>query len=95
MKGPKYCTPNCSFFRCTNKSLTQNKGRAWCTYTNDYCVGYRCNYAVCIRNRLLNNGLCSLSIKGSREELLPPEQSELQVKVRSKILKKLGEKELF
>jgi len=95
LKEPRYCSPNCPFFRCARRALRRNKGRAWCTYTNDFCVGYKCNYAVCIRNRLLNNGLCGLSIKRRREELMPPERPELQVKVRSKILKKLGEKEIF
>ena len=95
MKKLKYCSPDCSLFRCARKALIRRGRRAWCAYTNDFCVGYKCNYAVCVRNRLLNNGVCGFSLRRRPEELIPPEQPELQVKVRSKVLRKLGEREIF
>ncbi|MBS7618728.1 hypothetical protein KEJ25_09080 [Candidatus Bathyarchaeota archaeon] len=95
LKELKYCSPDCSFFRCGKKSLKTGRGDAWCTYTNDYCVGYKCNYASCIRNKLLNDGVCGLTIKRRAEDLEPPEELDIQVKIRSKLMKKLGEKEIF
>jgi hypothetical protein len=43
----------------------------------------------------LNDGVCGLTIKRRTEDLEPNEELDVQIKVRSKLMKKLGEKEIF
>ncbi|MGB9730022.1 MAG: hypothetical protein ACP5GU_04890 [Thermoprotei archaeon] len=32
----------------------------FCTWANDVCIGYRCNYAICEKRAFTPNGLCGL-----------------------------------
>lgn len=32
----------------------------FCTWVNDVCIGYRCNYAICEKRAFTQNGLCGL-----------------------------------
>jgi len=93
----KKCTPKCEFFRCGQKSLQFRSGKPYCRLAEDVCEGYKCRYAICIRNRLLPDGTCSLTIKRSqRQAEIPLEDEDIlkKIKVKGKLQKRLG-KEIF
>ncbi len=62
------CTPLCPFraFKCTKNAL--------CEWTGDRCIGWRCQFAVCMRHALLLDGTCSLMVQ--RKEQKPPIDEE-------------------
>jgi len=74
------CTPQCPFraFKCTKNSLVIRRRRdrleALCEWTGDRCIGWRCQFAVCIRHALLPDGTCSLMIE--RKDRKPPIDEE-------------------
>ncbi|MEM3736921.1 MAG: hypothetical protein QXJ75_02350 [Candidatus Bathyarchaeia archaeon] len=74
----------------------QWKGReVYCKYADDLCDGATCKYAICVRNRLLTNGLCGLTVKKvTRIEETPPEEG-LSLKIRGKLQQRLEERELY
>lgn len=39
------------------------KKLVFCSLTNDLCIGYKCNYAMCAKHALLPDGTCALSIQ--------------------------------
>ncbi|MEM3027202.1 MAG: hypothetical protein QW220_00550 [Candidatus Bathyarchaeia archaeon] len=93
---PQYCSPRCQFFRCNQRALGHKENMVWCSFANDVCQGYKCNYAQCLRGRLLVNGLCGMTIKRQTTEEPPIENEQPKVvKVRSKLIRKLGEREIF
>jgi hypothetical protein len=49
-----------------------------------------------VRNRLLPDGVCGLTVKRTTTSLeVPPEEVVKGIKVKGKLQKKLGEKEIF
>lgn len=71
-------------------------GRAWCSFAEDACAGYKCNYALCIRGRILVSGLCGLTMKRETIELSQPETKPLPMsRAKAKVMRKIGEDELF
>lgn len=55
-----------------------------------------CNYATCVKRRLLPNGICGETLKRKTTERKPEEEFRpVPVKLRGKALRKIGEKEIF
>lgn len=60
------CSPLCPFraFKCTKNALVIRRRRdrleTICDWTGDRCIGWRCQFAVCMRHALLPEGTCSL-----------------------------------
>ena len=76
------------------KSAVHRGDNVWCTWTDEECSIANCSYAMCTKRRLLPNGVCGETVKRKTtekgfEEISPP------VKLRGKIVKKLGEEELL
>lgn len=74
--------------------------RVYCRWADDDCVGCTCNYAVCVRGRLLANGVCGLSVKRKTNEESAPETVNVgielnSVKVRGKLLRRFREDDLI
>jgi hypothetical protein len=90
----KYCYPSCKFFRCAKKSVAHRGNNVWCTWTEEECNISNCSYALCVKRRLLPNGVCGETVKRKTTDK-KPEEIGLPVKLRGKIVKKLGEDELF
>ena len=65
------CSPSCPLFRCAKRALiiklVDGKPVAWCTWVNDYCIGYKCQYASCVNRYLLPDGRCLAAIKSSEK----------------------------
>ncbi|MEM2905690.1 MAG: hypothetical protein QW587_08155 [Candidatus Bathyarchaeia archaeon] len=96
MPEAKYCSPNCQFFKCGQRAFSLRGGKAWCSFADDTCAGYKCNYALCVRGRILVSGLCGLTIKRETGELTQPELEPLPIgKAKAKVMRKLGEEEIF
>jgi len=74
------CTPQCPFraFKCTKNALVIRRRRdrlePLCEWTGDRCIGWRCQFAVCMRHALLPDGTCSLLLE--RKERRPPIDEE-------------------
>jgi hypothetical protein len=87
----KRCSPRCEFFRCGQKALTFQRGDTYCRWADDYCRGAACNYTTCVKGRLLQNGICGLTVKRiTNEEKLPEEAGEVKIKLKGKTLRRLG-----
>lgn len=75
----------------------QMQGRlVWCTWTSEPCNPASCNYAICVKRRILPNGVCASSIRRrTREDEQPEDLLKDELKVRGKLLRKTGEKKIF
>jgi hypothetical protein len=85
------CNPLCRYFRCGRKDLDFKRNPPWCGWVNSPCVGYRCNYALCIQKKLLPDGRCALFVKRKTEEEEKPEmlESGLRIGAADRVRKKL------
>jgi uncharacterized protein YdeI (BOF family) len=54
-----------------------------------------CTYAMCLKRRLLPRGVCGETIKRKTVEKPLEEVVDTPVKLHGKVLRKLGEKEIF
>jgi len=97
MEAGKRCTAFCQFFRCGQKALQRRGDKLYCRLGDDLCEGYSCKYVLCVRNRLLNNGICGLTVKkvSSSVETLPEEEMDMPVKIRGKLQHRIREVELY
>lgn len=69
---------------------------AWCDWTSEPCDVKSCNFAMCYKRQLLDNGVCGMSIKRRTQEDIEPEEFIPQeIRVKGKIVRKLGEKNVF
>ena len=68
----------------------------YCRLADDKCLGPSCKFAICVRNKLLPDGTCALTIRRvtSLSEI-PPEQAVQGFKVKGKLKQRLGEEEIF
>ncbi|MBS7639759.1 MAG: hypothetical protein QW804_05620 [Candidatus Bathyarchaeia archaeon] len=95
MSEARKCFPKCNRFKCGRNYLIFRGGTPWCRWTDEQCSPVNCNYAVCLGRRLLPGGICGETVKRKTIERSPEEEIMPSVKVRGKIFRKIGEKELF
>jgi len=67
----------------------------WCRWTDEVCNVQNCNYATCVKRRLLPGGICGETVKRKTVERQIDEIVEPPVKLRGKALRRVGEKEIF
>ncbi len=94
----KQCTPTCKFFRCQRRALKiiikNNRRVAVCMDTMSLCDGPKCKYAMCLKRRLLPDGRCGMAIKSTQKFVdLAEEAEELDLRLKSKALDRLGERD--
>ena len=85
----------CPSFKCANNSAFIRHDAAWCRWTEEACNVANCTYALCIKRRLLPQGVCGETVKRKTVDKLPEEDMGETVKLRGKALRKIGERELF
>lgn len=96
MAQVKICTPRCNLFKCVKRALKFQGDKSWCDWGSDACSPKDCNYAVCVKRRLLPNGVCGFTIKRKTAEDIKPEEFMTEsLKAKSKLLRRMGEKEVF
>ncbi|RLF08276.1 MAG: hypothetical protein DRJ60_00735 [Thermoprotei archaeon] len=81
---PKQCDAKCEFFRCAKKAIIRpmgnprrgsaSQGVLICRETGEECLGPKCQYATCIRNALLPNGICGLEYRMEKRHVRSIEQ---------------------
>jgi len=92
----KRCSPSCEFFRCGQKVMERRGKEVYCRFVDDACEGPNCQYAICVRNRLLPNNICSLTVKKTKKTPdIPPEEAIQGVRVKGKLSQRLREEELY
>jgi len=74
--------------------------RIYCRWADDDCVGYSCNYAICVRGRLLPKGICSLAVKRKTDKETNPEEIHPDIpinniKLKGKLLRRFREDEII
>ena len=100
MEKSSHCFPACESFKCGQHTLTSMGRRIYCRWADDDCVGPTCNYALCVRGRLLSNGVCGLSVKRKTNEEIGPEAIEVDnkvdnIKFRGKLSRRFKEDEII
>ncbi|MEM3893605.1 MAG: hypothetical protein QXR12_06625, partial [Thermofilum sp.] len=99
------CSPICPFraFTCYKEAIIYRRrgGRveAFCSWTGDACIGFKCQFAGCSRHALLPDGTCRLKVEAlapaaseddaSIEEEAKVLEKQIESKIRDKI-KKFG-----
>lgn len=91
----KKCFSKCSKFRCGKNFLIFRGKTPWCRWTDEPCNPINCNYAICASRRLLPGGICGETLKRKTVDKSPEEETVPSIKVRGKIFRKIGEKEIF
>jgi len=91
----KKCLPNCKLFRCGKNAMVYRGNAVWCKWTEEDCEISNCTYAMCARRRLLPGGICGETVKRKTTETDPEEAVIPVVKLKGKVLRKIGEKEIF
>ncbi len=62
--------------------------------TMSLCDGPKCKYAMCLKRRLLPDGRCGMAIKSTQKFVdLAEEAEELDLRLKSKALDRLGERD--
>ena len=91
----KYCSPRCDLFRCGKNAALYKGNEVWCRWTEDECNLANCNFATCVKRRLLPGGVCGETVKRKTTERKLEETIGPPVRLRGKTLRKVGEKEIF
>ncbi len=91
----KYCSPRCNLFRCGKHAAIYRGKEVWCRLTDEKCNVANCNYATCIKRRLLPNGICGETVKRKTTDKRMEEIVGPPIRLRGKALRKVGEKEIF
>ena len=68
----------------------------WCdNRTEEECDVSNCSYATCAKRRLLPGGVCGETLKRKTKEIEPEEAVGPPVKLKGKVSRRVGEKEIF
>jgi len=91
----KYCSPKCNLFKCAKNAAIHRSTDIWCGLADEKCNVANCNYATCIKRRLLPRGICGETVKRKTTERRMEETVGPPIKLRGKTLRRVGEKEVF
>jgi len=86
----KPCMSRCEFFRCGRRMLVFREGRSWCSFVNEPCTPEICAYVTCLRGKLIAGNKCGLTLRRITVEKTSPNDFKLDVKLKSRDLKKFG-----
>ncbi|NIP67532.1 hypothetical protein GWO18_05445 [Candidatus Bathyarchaeota archaeon] len=88
LSGTKHCSPTCEAFKCAKEAAGRRGDVVWCEWTDEECQVAKCNFAMCVKRRLLPDGVCGETLKRKTAEK-GPEEMEMPVKLRARVKKKL------
>lgn len=61
--------------------------------SEDWCIGSKCNYAFCVKRKMLNDGSCGLSVKVEARKLdieeIEREVPRIDVKVKGRASRRI------
>jgi len=75
--------------------LVREGSKLYCRWADDICAGTTCNYVICVRGRLLANGVCGLTVKRKTIEEEKMEEEKIPIRIKSKTLQRLGGDEIL
>jgi hypothetical protein len=81
-----FCVPECIWFKCGRKAMDVRGEVLWCNWLGEPCLGPRCSYSLCIRNKMLPGNRCGLVVKRTTQDTLRPEDFDDTVRVKGKAL---------
>lgn len=91
----KKCSPTCDLFKCAQNTIVYRDDEAWCKLTEEKCDVENCGYAMCVKRRLLPEGICGETVERKTTEKKPEEVVGPPIKVRGKTLRQIEDKEIF
>ncbi|MGA3289715.1 MAG: hypothetical protein ABSD42_05705 [Candidatus Bathyarchaeia archaeon] len=96
MAQSKACSPTCPSFKCSQNSIFYRRDSIWCKQTEEMCNVVNCTYSMCLKRRLLPQGVCGETVKRKTvEKDLDDDFLAESIKLRGKALRKLGDKEIY
>ena len=82
-------------FKCVKRAVIYQGNKIWCRWTDEECSVANCSYATCVRRQLLPGGVCGESVKRKTVDRRLEEDQIPTLKLKSKALRKLGDKEFY
>lgn len=87
---PRYCSPNCQFFKCSKhsigaKKIIKGRTRITCDFVDgDWCTGSRCTYSLCAKHKMKSDGTCGLQERSGPEV----DEDQIEQKYEKELIKK-------
>jgi hypothetical protein len=95
----KACSSACQSFKCAKNSLFfRGRDNVWCRETDEQCNVAKCTYSMCMKRRLLPEGICGEMVKRKTVEKDLDEElfdDEDPMRFKGKGLRKFGNKEIY
>ncbi len=97
VEGPDkngFCWPQCVLFKCTKSVLRTRGDVLWCEWLEQSCLGPSCAYSSCMRNKLLPENRCGLSVKRITRDVISPEDFKVDIKLKGRAANLIDEDDL-
>lgn len=91
----KPCSPACPSFKCVKNATFYRRDSVWCREAEENCSVAGCTYAVCMKRRMLPNGICGETVKRITTDIDPEDIEVNTVRLKGKAFRKLGERDLY
>ncbi len=95
MAQTKPCSPRCPSFKCAKNSAFYRRDAVWCRWTEDVCNVANCTYSMCVKRRLLPQGVCGETVRRQTVDREPEDLIDEPVKLKGKALRKFGERDIY
>jgi len=91
----KACSPRCPSFKCAKNSAFYRRDEVMCKWTEEACNVANCQYSICMKRRLLPQGICGETVKRITTEKSFDDDIDVPVKLKGKALRKFGDDEFY
>jgi hypothetical protein len=95
MAQAKACSPTCPSFKCGKNSAFYRREGVACKWTEEMCSVANCQYSICMKRRLLPQGICGETVKRQTVEHDFDEEIDEPVRLKGKALRKFGDREIY
>lgn len=95
-QAKKACSPTCSAFKCAKNAVFYRRDGVWCRDTEELCNVAKCTYSMCMKRRLLPQGICGETVRRQTVERDFEDIDAIpSVKLKGKALRKFGDKDFY
>jgi hypothetical protein len=91
----KACSPTCPSFKCAKNSAWYRRDGVMCRWTEEMCNVANCQYSMCVKRRLLPQGICGETVRRKTVEKDFEDDFNEPVRLRGKALRKFGDREIY
>lgn len=95
MAQAKACSSTCPSFKCAKNSAFYRRDGVMCNWTEEPCNVSKCQYSMCVKRRLLPQGICGETVRRQTVERDFEEDLDEPVKLKGKAFRKFGERDLY